>query len=363
MVRTTTSDWQSTAGAIAQIVVAFAAIVGFFGIFFQVRAARNNAISDRTGVLQRQWGSLKQLRELGRVIAFMDLGDDKPQDECIDMIRAWCRLRHGEVTGLPRTPPDGGSQASKLDVIHVLLFYEELCQRYNAGELDRKLVASSIGPELLARFKNAAWFIHWRRAAERDDHLYEEWETALRRMRRRRRLRFTGSWHWVYQYLREESGALEIRAICVPPEPKVATESTWKAAKRLSEALALDTALPHNVIPAGKPPKVSSSGARKWTVVLIPRTLDDPTRGRGWDKAYAVAIEEWLAAKPDDTRAIEQAITNLEAGESVVDALERFSAPERADTVWEAIMRREREHPTSVTGSSAGYLVPASPGQ
>jgi hypothetical protein len=65
------NDALSIATSAAQVAIAVAAIVGLPAIAIQVRAARRNAISERTAVLQTQWGSREFLGELGPVIAYL----------------------------------------------------------------------------------------------------------------------------------------------------------------------------------------------------------------------------------------------------------------------------------------------------
>jgi hypothetical protein len=302
------TSWLSIAAEAAEIAVGIAALFGLPAIAYQVSAARRNAISERTADVQLQWGSKEFLHELSPVIAYLRVHGDI--DDCLEKVRAWETTSSAEVRALPRTPRSADAPAaSPLDVLHVLLFYEDLCQRYNRNEIDRELVASSIGLELLTRFTEGCWYIHWQRATDPDDLLYYEWEKTLidlRRERRRRWLRADS--HPVYSRLRETECKFLPRAICVPPNPTKASDASWTRAARLSKALALPTAIPDGLT-SGYPVNQKRRSKPEWKVVLVPERLGEPRARRAWDRGLAVAIERCLDGMDND--AIDTAIANL----------------------------------------------------
>ena len=318
-------DWPTITVDAAEVAVGLAALFGLPAIAYQVNAARRNTISEHTATLQTQWESRDFLGELGPVIAFLDVSSI---DDCMKKVRAWAHSKHVAHECLPRTPSvPGAPLASPADVLHVLLFYEDICQRYNNGEVNDLMVASGIGPELVARFVAASWYIHWQRAVLSDDFLYGEWQKTLVDLRRERPHWWSGGRrHWwsgvhpVYASLREKKVEFSPRVVCTPPTPKSAFPADWKRAARLAKALTLSTAFPDSLMPRDSRPaeQLKSSAKRGWIVALLPPSLDcSPTR-RAWHRAFAVEIERRLDKM--EPAAIKRATEALERGECVTDS-------------------------------------------
>ena len=121
-------------GAFGQWAAALIAVGGLYFIYRQVKTATDEARRDRTAAVHVQWADREFRRLLTLAYAYLsvdDLGD------CLAKIRAWKLAAHAELACLPRSLRDEmAPMACKNDVTHVLTFCEDLCLRYNLGEID-----------------------------------------------------------------------------------------------------------------------------------------------------------------------------------------------------------------------------------
>ena len=287
-VSTDTSSTLQDIASVAQVVAALAALGFLPAIAYQVRASRKDAMSDRTATLQEKWGERDFIRNISRVRGFLAAED---ASDCIRKIRAWNVLAHAELRALPRTPPDPHAlQISRNDVQYLLTFFEDLCQRYNLKQIDGVSLARSIGPNLLELFCSVSWFIHWSRAAQQDDLVFREWEKTMIHLRdKRRRWSIRHFNDQIYVRLRSQPTDFKIRAICLPRGD--ASEGDWRLAELLSRALSKEKALDLRRVSPGKKVETVHSSQPGWTVVLLPRSLDESPHVRQWQLGLAVAIE------------------------------------------------------------------------
>jgi len=183
----------------------------------------------------------------------------------------------------------------------------------------------------LEDFAQSSWFIHWLRAVGQDDLVMSEWEMTVRHLCRRR----IGWWgivsRQIHSQLRRrwediENAEAKMRAVCAPPRPdsgqapdRFRVEDDWSRARRLSAALARPTALDAPSVPPGKRIARDRSIDFGWTVVLLPRSLNEPRQQRQWDLSLAVAIEKSLNER--SPAEIATAINALEDGKPVSEAL------------------------------------------
>jgi hypothetical protein len=287
-------------GNVGQVIAGLAAIIALPFIAWQVRASAKQARLDRTADVQIEWGARDYKRSLSPVMAFLDVSGS---DDCLAKIRSWELTAHAESAHLPRTPRDPEApSACKNDVAHVLNYFEDLCQRYNLGEVDCHSVATSMGPNLLFRFLDAAWYIYWRRAVGRDEGIFGEWETVVVKLcgKHRQRLRAPimygrkRGWrrrsHPVYELLASADTSFRIRLLCVPPLPRQASPADWQRAAWLSELLATDDARA-KLLADRRPSAPEGPG---WTIVLLPRSLRDSPEQRMRCRQQAAAIKRHL---------------------------------------------------------------------
>ena len=224
-VTTASKESKATEWALwAQVGLAAVAALTLPAIFLQVRTGRKDAAADRTATLHSEFGHRNFQKVFSPSLAYLDLdlGDVRPLADkvrdCIEKIRAWETMPHAEAHRLPRTPRDPSSpHACKNDVDNIAGFFEVLSQRYNQKDIQRDSVARSMGPNLVVYFVTASWWIHWQRAAARENAVFGEWEQTVNALRHPRGRRFRPR-HPTYAAITRVDPKLPIRAICVPPQ-------------------------------------------------------------------------------------------------------------------------------------------------
>jgi len=305
-------------GAFGQWAAALIAVGGLYFIYRQVKTATDEARRDRTAAVHVQWADREFRRLLTLAYAYLsvdDLGD------CLAKIRAWKLAAHAELACLPRSLRDEmAPMACKNDVTHVLTFCEDLCLRYNLGEIDPLSVALSIGPQLLGLFLDAAWFIYWQRALNGDT-VYGELEATVKELWRGSVAGADDARHrHVLAELTEGNPTFPLRAVCAPPKDgSIRAGTAEELSRALAPAIGRLTPTERVALSVTGTAEDALQTAAGWNVVLMPRSFED----RAWDPAAMYRLAAGLAHRLDELQpaAVEAATERLQAGDPIAAAL------------------------------------------
>ena len=127
----------------------------------QNRHAQMSAKRERTTTLQEQYTSYEFTLRNARVQGYLSACDAR---DAVQKIQAWENAGHGAEPSLPRTPRNPRApHASKIDVVNVFGFYENLGAAYQLEQLDQEAFHRTFGPIPAMDFARAWWFICWSR--------------------------------------------------------------------------------------------------------------------------------------------------------------------------------------------------------
>jgi hypothetical protein len=193
----------------------------------QNRHSQLSAKRQRTTTFQEQYTSHEFAVLTSRVDGYLDARDAR---DAVQKIQAWETAGHGTESSLPRTPRSTSApKASKVDVVSVFGFYENMGAAYQLEQLDEEAFHRTFGPVPALDFARAWWFICWNRdgefrsAGQPGD--YSEFEDLVRK---------TLAQKPIYRDYCKPKASIRVIAL---PDSKVADEVAWDLCGRLSQAL------------------------------------------------------------------------------------------------------------------------------
>jgi hypothetical protein len=297
----------SSGVGVVQIGGGLLALATLVVISLQLRASARATRQQRSVEVLAVWNEREFRTILGPAFAFIGLRD---VDDCISKIRSWVCSTHGEErcllgNGLRKAGRKPPPLARTNDLWHVLGAVEGVAVRYNEDEIDRRWVALTLGPSLVSLLDSSLWLVAFLRAWYESPNLSTEWVATVRDLCRRpwpvaadelagtRELverpwdrPSRGPWkrffprrlpHPIFRDLKVAGSPQKIRIICLPPEPRWASDDDWRRASSLSSVLASAEAQ-DSLCARLAEREVATSG---WTAIVVPKSplaTDDETR-------------------------------------------------------------------------------------
>jgi hypothetical protein len=303
-------DWFDWLTGAVQICAGLGALATLLVIWRQLQAAASKARQDRAAEAAAIWNNREFSRILSPVFAYLSVRDPV---ECTGKIRAWVQARHGEECCLPGDPQVGGlaPRASINDVLHVLGVLEDIALRYNEGEIPRRWVATTLGPNLINVLSESLWLIAFLRHHYRWPSLSCELVTTVQDLRAypwpefifdpevprsvRGRRPHRRRPHPIFPSLKAALPPSRVRILCLPPVPGTASRDQWNLAAQASEALsdactqrALET---RPVQPARDP---------CWQLVVVPPSAAISAPQVSRDKVLSRTLNARISGMSDD---------------------------------------------------------------
>ena len=223
--------WLERWADIAQILTLFVTALGLWAVGRQIRMARGQARSERTGQVFDRLNNAEFKALWSKALTFLRVDDEAV---CVERIRLGVAVATGNDPLLR-----GDNSVALNDILTAHDAYEEAALLFNERTLEQETMIRAFGERIIYSCVASWWWIHYGRAAQD--------QAPAARWVRKRRLSAYAEWERMVKTMmasspvsaeerEKEWQASRVRVICLPLSDKP-TLAQWREAAGLSKAI------------------------------------------------------------------------------------------------------------------------------